>query len=354
IIHTATTLGLPTKGFVQRQGRVAHAYDSTLSNQVIEIDDGIFRVRSQSEPHKSYLVNINRGHPSCDCPDGQRTLNCKHRIASLLYLRREIDALTITALEPWPRAKRRRSEGPALERSEVTDETHKSCNQRGRWIVTDDQNKVVYHIYRDINGNLICPCGRKSDCKHRKAIKEYISKNKIKNECSTGFALEIQAKLNRHLNRLKNSTKESKDPSQIALRLDNPFEEADSYDIDQIESRRNGDLAWNLSNGQYIISYQGVMALAERHGIQFSVSIHDDANLVIATAMNGSQRASGKEVRFYGFDTPSLISIRRFAPTQSKPQPKGITLRRSSVLIVSRLPEVIQLNYLKRECDWEK
>jgi len=216
IIPTATTLGLPTKGFVQR--RVAHAYDSTLSNQVMEIDDGIFRVRSQSEPQKSYIVNINRGHPSCDCPDGQRTINCKHRIASLLIasqssqrrLRQEIDALTIHALE----------------RSEGTDETHKSCNQKGRWIVTDDQDKVVYHIYQDGKGRLICPCGRKSDCKHRKAIKEYISKNKIKNEYGTEFALEIQEKLNRHLNRLKNSTKGpalersegSKDPSQLAKR----------------------------------------------------------------------------------------------------------------------------------------
>jgi len=213
IIPTATNLGLPTKGFVQRQRRVAHAYD-LVSNKVMEIDDGIFRVRSQYEPQKSYIVNINRGHPSCDCPDGQRTINCKHRIASLLYLRQEIDALTIHALE----------------RSEGTDETHKSCNQRGRWIVTDDQNKVVYHIYRDINGNLICPCGRKSDCKHRKAIKEYISKNKIKNEClsasaqagGTEFAVEIQAKLNRHLNLLKHSGKGSKDPSQRQLSLDNP------------------------------------------------------------------------------------------------------------------------------------
>jgi len=264
-------------------------------------------------------VNINRGHPSCDCPDGQRTINCKHRIASLLIasqssqrrLRQEIDALTIHALE----------------RSEGTDETHKSCNQRGRWIVTDDQDKVVYHIYRDGKRRLICPCGRKSDCKHRKAIKEYISKNKIKNEClsasaqagGTGFALEIQEKLNRHLNRLKNSTKGSKDPSQRQLRLDNPFEEADSYDIDQIEGRRNGDLAWKLSNGQYIISYQGVMTLAKRHSIQFSVSIHDDAKLVIATAMNGDKRASGKEVRFCGLTTTASELAKRNAARQLLP-----------------------------------
>lgn len=303
IIQTATTLGLPTKGFVQR--RVAHAYDLVESNTVMEVDDGIFRVRSQYEPHKSYLVNINHGHPSCDCPDGQRTINCKHRIASLLYLRQEIDALTIT------------------------DETHKSCNQRGRFLITDDQDKVVYHIYRDGKGRLICPCGRKSDCKHRKAIKEYIIKNKIKNEYGTERGQEIQEQLNRHLNRLKHSGKESKNPSQIQLSLDNPFEEAESYDIDQIEGRRNvpilgipqsgGDLAWKLSNGQYIISYKGIMTLAERHSIQFSVSIHDDANLVIATASNGNQRASGKEVRFCGLTTTASELAKRNAARQLLP-----------------------------------
>lgn len=66
------------------------------SNKVTEITDGIFRVRSQYEPEKSYIVNLNHGDPyppfkggqggCCNCPDGERTLFCKHRIASLLYL----------------------------------------------------------------------------------------------------------------------------------------------------------------------------------------------------------------------------------------------------------------------------
>ena len=195
-----------------------------------------------------------------------------------------------------------------------------------------------------------CPCGRKPDCKHRKAIKEYISKNKIKNECGTEFALEIQEKLNRHLNRLKNSRKESKDPSQIKLNLDNPFEEAESYDIDQIEGRRNGDLAWKLSNGQYIISYQGIMTLAQRHSIEFSVSIHDDAKLVIATANNSNQRVSGKEVRFCGFDTPSAT------------QPKGLTTTASELAKRNAARQLLPLSELKAiehkaklnaEFDWQ-
>jgi len=143
----------------------------------------------------------------------------------------------------------------------------------------------------------------------------------------TEFAVEIQEKLNRHLNRLKNSTKGPKDPSQKQLRLDNPFEEADSYDIDQIEGRpvcqgtgrRNRDLAWKLSNGQYIISYQGIMTLAERHSIEFSVSIHDDTKLVIAKANNGSQRASGKEVRFCGLTTTASELAKRNAARQLLP-----------------------------------
>jgi len=83
--QTAVMLGLPEgHSFIRR--RISRAYDLLNSNKVTEITDGIFRVRSQYEPEKSYIVNLNHGDPYCNCPDGERTLFCKHRIASLLYL----------------------------------------------------------------------------------------------------------------------------------------------------------------------------------------------------------------------------------------------------------------------------
>ena len=86
IIDTAKSLGLPTDGFVQR--RVARAFDLVETNKVNKVTDGIFRVRSQYDPSKAYIVNVNHGAPMCDCPDGERTINCKHRIASLLYMQK--------------------------------------------------------------------------------------------------------------------------------------------------------------------------------------------------------------------------------------------------------------------------
>ena len=90
---TAKTLGLPTDGFIQR--RVARAFDLVNTNKVSEVTDGIYRVRSQYEPDKAYIVNLNHGEPSCDCPDGERTINCKHRIAALLFSQKQAQAITI-------------------------------------------------------------------------------------------------------------------------------------------------------------------------------------------------------------------------------------------------------------------
>ncbi|MFQ6044147.1 MAG: SWIM zinc finger family protein [Candidatus Poribacteria bacterium] len=74
------------KAFIQGINCPAKTIKELDATAVTEITDGIFRVRSQYEPEKSYIVNLNHGDPYCNCPDGERTLFCKHRIASLLYL----------------------------------------------------------------------------------------------------------------------------------------------------------------------------------------------------------------------------------------------------------------------------
>ena len=332
IIATAKALGLPTAGFIQR--RIARAYDLVESNKISRIDDGIFRVRSQYEADKSYIVNLNHGEPSCDCPDGERTINCKHRIASLLY------------------AQKQASREAGLT---IYDETINSYFGRGRWIVTDHYRKAKYIVYRETNGRLICPCpSGRTDCEHKKAIKAFrlqscetcqrtdspdsLSKmantdyengkdtrriepveiKRIVNECGTDQAKAIQDRLN---DRQKNNGTGAKAPSQQQSRLnrDDPFQQSELNDIDQIEGRSNGELAWKLSNGDYCISYRGIMKLAEKHEISFDeLSINDDT--VIAKAKNGNERISGKPVN--GNETTALELAKRNAARQLLPLPE--------------------------------
>ena len=97
IIATAKSLGLPTDGFIQR--RLARAIDLVATDKVTEVDDSIFRVHSQYDAAKSYIVNLNgdwekmSAKPSsfCDCPDHQKHTGatCKHMIASMLYAQRQ-------------------------------------------------------------------------------------------------------------------------------------------------------------------------------------------------------------------------------------------------------------------------
>jgi len=66
IERTAVTLGLPgNQSFINR--RIGRAFDLVNTNKVSEIDDGIFRVHSQYDASKAYIVNVNHGDPSCDC-----------------------------------------------------------------------------------------------------------------------------------------------------------------------------------------------------------------------------------------------------------------------------------------------
>ena len=75
-------LGLPDEFFIRR--RVARALSIPESD--VDVEQSI--VHSQVEDPVLfgvspvwYNVSLNGGSPSCTCPDGDRTIYCKHRIA---------------------------------------------------------------------------------------------------------------------------------------------------------------------------------------------------------------------------------------------------------------------------------
>jgi hypothetical protein len=274
IIGTAKSLGLPTDGFIQR--RIARAFDLVESNKVSILDDGIFRVRSQYEPELSYIVNLNHGEPSCNCPDGERTIFCKHRIASLLYQAKQAQ--------------------PKMMILKTTDGDDGDYWRRCFMIAQGNDRPMVYE---ERDRSLFCNCGAHySDCEHKQlvilAVKKELFDLRIVNECGSQEALELQNKLNGHKDSQKNNGNGAQAPSQ-QLDLSDPFQEAEALDIDQIEGRKNSELAWKLRNGEYVISYKGIMTLSEKHGIEFSDGFNSNTKQVIARArLNGNERVSGK------------------------------------------------------------
>jgi hypothetical protein len=158
-------------------------------------------------------------------------------------------------------------------------------------------------------------------CKHSIAALVWLHNNngngrkRIANECGTEQAKAIQDKLNAQIDSQNNNGNGAVKPA-LSLDMNNPFEESESYDIDQIEGRRNGEQAWKLRNGEYCISYKGIMTLAEKHGIEFDeVSVNDDT--VIAKAKNLSSRISGKPI--YDNAITSLELAKRNAARQLLP-----------------------------------
>ena len=295
IITTAKSLGLPTDGFIQR--RIARALDLLQSNKVDRIDDDLFRVHSQYEPNKHYIVNVNHGHPSCDCPDGKRTIWCKHQIAARLFAQKQ------------PRFK-------------ICDDTENSYLGRGRWIVYDYAFRKGYVICRNSKGELECPCF-KENCIHRKIVNDWIANNgkRIVNECGTQEAKKLQDKLNA----------QHGDEESPSLDPTDPFQEAELLDIAQIEGRRNGDLVHKLSNGEYVISYCGIMHLAKKHGIEFTVKDNDDTIIAYAQ-LDGAKRVSGKPVKVCGSVLTAAELAKRSAARQLLPYPEIKALEKKAQL----------------------
>ena len=317
ISETAVRLGIPDHPFVAR--RIARAFDLVATDKVNEVshDDGFYRVHSQYDD-KIYTVELNHGNPSCTCPDNERTIFCKHSIASMLV-----------ALEAKPKAR-------AIARAKlvVYDDTFDKRNGKrhskyGRWIVNDYKVRKGYVVYSDEHGKLHCACGKKN-CRHCKAIRKVTAEGvptetvgiaprddgkRIENECGTSEAKSLQDELNGN-----NGTG---DNNLVHHQLDtsNPFQECEQLDIDQIEGRSNGDLVHVLSNGEYVISYRGIMKLAEQHGVTFEASRHDATRTVIAYGRCGSNsRASGKPIN--GSEMTAIELAKRNTARQLLPLPE--------------------------------
>ena len=295
ISKTAVRLGIPDVPFTHR--RIARAFDLVATNKVNEVshDDGFYRVHSQHDD-KIYTVEVNHGKPSCTCPDGKKTVYCKHMIASMMMaFENEQNASKLMVKEtPNPKVK-------------------------ASWVVVEDGRTYV-NVWQDLNGKICCVCGAyyKRDCIHKQAIRDFYdggNGSKIVNECGTSETKELQDKLNGN-----NGTGDN-NPVHYQLDVTNPFEECELLDIEQIEGKRNGDLVHHLTNGEYIISYNGIMALAEQHKITFEASTHDETHTVIALGRCGSNsRASGKPAN--GSSTTAVELAKRNAARQLLPLPE--------------------------------
>ena len=302
---TAVRLGIPDHPFVAR--RIARAYNLVETNKVNEVshEEGLYRVHSQRD-EKIYTVELNHGNPHCTCPDGERTIFCKHSIASMLV-----------ALGACDRTRLAKPNKLVVYDDTFDKRNGKRHSKYGRWIVDDYKVRKGYVVYRDEHGKLHCACGKKN-CRHCKAIRKVTDDGKrIENECGTSEAKALQEKLNG-----SNGTGGESHPStDHQLDVTNPFEECEARDIDQINGNGNGDLVHVLSNGEYVISYRGIMKLAEQHDVTFEAARHDETHTVIAQGRCGNNsRASGKPIN--GSELTAIELAKRNAARQLLPLPE--------------------------------
>ncbi len=179
IQQTAVRLGIPDHPFVAR--RIARAYNLVETNKVNEVshEEGLYRVHSQCD-EKIYTVELNHGNPHCTCPDGERTIFCKHSIASMLVALGACDRTRLAkpnklVVYDDTFDKRNGAEGFAR------DNTAMRHSKYGRWIVNDYKVRKGYVVYRSReaceamapreHGKLHCACGKKN-CRHCKAIRK--------------------------------------------------------------------------------------------------------------------------------------------------------------------------------------
>ena len=319
ISQTAVKLGIPDHPFVAR--RIARAYDLVASNKVNEVshDEGLYRVHSQYDD-KIYTVELNHGTPHCTCPDGAKTVYCKHSIASMMLAQ----------------AQKQKASKLTIYDDTFDKRNGKRNSKYGRWIVNDYKVRKGYVVYRDKHDKLHCACGKKN-CRHRKAVhlsaciaqagkiadngaEGFARDNtamRIENECGTPEAKLLQEKLNGS----NGTAGESQPSTDHQLDVTNPFEECEQRDIDQIEGRSNGDLAYKLSNGEYVISYRGIMKLADKHNVTFEASRHDETHTVIAYGRCGNNsRISGKPAN--GYSTTAIELAKRNAARMLIPLPE--------------------------------
>jgi len=283
IRNTVVSLGLPEHPYFMR--RTARAMDLLDTGKVNFVGDEIFRVHSQFDD-KIYHVELNHGlPPRCDCADYQKNpgVSCKHIISSLLYARKQ--AITIVK----------------------TTDGNESDFWRRSWLIAQGNKRTV--VYEEHDGRLFCNCGAYyQDCEHKQLVIRTVTKElkqkRITNECGTDQAKAIQEKLNGQIDSQNDNgngatggfvtaDNHQQAPSQ-QLDLSDPFQESEQLDIDQIEGRANGELVHKLSNGQWVISYRGIMTLSEKHHITFDEAIHDEHTVIAKGRCGTSERVSGK------------------------------------------------------------
>ena len=276
IRNTVVSLGLPEHPYFMR--RTARAMDLLDTGKVNFVGDEIFRVHSQFDD-QIYHVELNHGlPPRCDCADSKKNpgVSCKHIISSLLYVRKQAQAITIIK----------------------TTDGNESDFWRRSWLIAQGNRRTV--VYEEHDGRLFCNCGAfYGDCEHKQlVIKTVKSQLRFVNECGTEQAKQLQDKLNSQLDSQGNNgnSRLNRDSQPTKLDLRDPFQESESYDIDQIEGRRDGEITWKLRNGKYVISYRGVMKLAELHHMTFEEAIHYDHTVIAKGRCGTSERVSGKPI----------------------------------------------------------
>jgi hypothetical protein len=322
---TLAELNLPEHSYYMR--RAARALDIVNQDKVHFLGEDVYRVDSQFDD-KHYHTELNHGNPGCTCEDFKKNgVACKHMIAATIYKKERQAKQAITQIRI-----RKRPDGVFC------------------WI---DGNTVGNADYNQKTGHWYCGCMRlklKESCKHIQEIRRRFGDDgnggngsKITNECGSNEALELQNKLNGQLNKSgNNGNGDAKSPSQpMQLDISDPYQQAEQLDIDQIEGRRNGELAWKLSNGEYVISYRGIMTLAEKHNIDFPTIIKSQQAVIAYSQKQDSLRLSGKPVRTY--DTP-IETVCELA-------------KRNAARQLLPLPEIKAIEHktkLTAEFDWQK
>ena len=275
---TLAELNLPEHSYYMR--RAARALDIVNQDKVHFLGEDVFRVDSQWDD-KHYHVELNHGNVGCTCEDFKKNgVACKHMIAATIY-KKERQGQPTTQMRI-----KKRSDGIFC------------------WI---DGNTVGNAEYLSRTGHWYCGCMRlklKEPCRHIKEIQKRLGDDgnngngsKITNDCGSEHAKQLQDKFNgQQLDSRNDNGNGAKAPSQpTKLDIRDPFQQSEQLDIDQIEGRLNGELVHKLSNGEYVISYKGIMTLSERHDIEFETAIHDETHTVIAKGRCGtSERVSGK------------------------------------------------------------
>ena len=207
------------------------------------------------------------------------------------------------------------------------------------WLIKQGNRRTV--VYEEHDGRLFCTCGAfYGDCIHKQlVIKTVKSQLRFINECGSNEALELQNKLNGQLDSQGNNGNGAKALSQpTKLDLRDPFQQSEQNDIDQIQGRKNGELAWNI-NGKYVISYRGIMRLSEKHGIEFFDGFNSQTTQVIARArLNGNERLSGK------LPIPSRATALELAKRNAARQ----------LLSLVEIRAVEKKAQLESEFDWQK